>query len=197
MKLKRLICLLFTLFFIGGSVTAADYSNATKADFTATETLDPFGIQGNGPVGAFLDFGTLRCPGYGSPANPLDGCPAGSAFHWFGIQWLAALDSSDARFRGDMTVEANLIWNAVGEGRTWTRYSVDVDGGGIWDGQCQGNRRAAVGYFVETLHCSGRGNGGIVGGQHTTFTITILQYPSPVINFVGNIEGTVIDPHSN
>jgi hypothetical protein len=195
MNTRNLLFIVTILLFVGSSPATAQTGPHVTA-FTASETLDPWGILGNGPVGYFLSFGTLHCPGYPTP-DPSGSCPEGSRNYRIGVQWVARLDSPDARFNGPMTVEANLLWDDEFLGRTWTRYSVQVDGGGTWNGQCQGRVRSAGDHTVETLNCSGRGVGGIVDRQHSNFTITVVQYPSPVIAFVAQIEGTVIAPHSN
>lgn len=196
MKLRILIILTLILVFTGSSAAMTLDEPASRTNFTATETLDPWGVLGQGPIGYFLTFGTLHCPSYPTP-DPLGSCPPGSRNYRIGVKWVARLDSPDVRFNGPMTVEANLLWDENFEGRTWARYHVDVISGGTWDGQCQGSRRSAGDHFIEILNCSGRGSGGMVEGLHTNFTNTIPQYPSPVIFFVGNIEGTVINPNSN
>ena len=191
-KIEFLILFASILFFAGSSAAMAQNSPLTT-NFTATQTLDPWNWFGNGPVGYFITYGTLHCPGYETP-DPTGSCPAGSRNYRIGVTWVARLDSTDPRFNGPITVEANLLWDQNFEGRTWTRWSVDVAGGGTWNGQCQGRMRQETDYEHEILNCSGRGIGGIVDRQHTNFTLTLYEPRKPVIAFVANIEGTVINP---
>ncbi|MGB7202337.1 MAG: hypothetical protein WBD16_08710 [Pyrinomonadaceae bacterium] len=197
MRIRSLIVLLIVLLFAATSTTMGKNDSAAISEFTATVTFDPFGVLGNGPVGYFIDFGTRNCPGHEVPANPFAPCPAGSRIHRFGVKWVALLNSQDARFNGPMTLDVKLLWDEDSTGQTWARYRIDVNGGGEWNGICTGSRRRVDDHHVEVLNCSGRGTGGIVEGQHVDFTNTIVQYPSPVIFYVGNIEGRVLDPQSN
>ena len=191
MRKKLLFCLSILLSL--GALTATGAFAAEKYDFEATETFDPLGLFGP-PVGEFLSFGTVKCPGHEPTGDPEQPCPIGSRTHTRDVVVISRADSPDARMAGWMTIELNGNFDANAAGPVWGRFSVAVDSGGIWEGTWQGRRVAEEGYWTAELHVSAKGYGGIVDGMIQMSESHIFAPTAVPVAWLGAIQGRIVDP---
>ena len=146
-------------------------------------------------VGAFLEPGTVKCPGYEPVMDPEQPpCPIGSRTHIRDAVIVTRVFSDDPRIAGWMTVELNANWDADFQGPIWGTFSLLLDSDGTWVGTYQGLRAFENGEWVAELHVSGKGLGGLVDGMKMTAEDRISAiFPMPIA-YEGEIEGRILDP---
>ena len=167
-----------------------------KITFNATEYFDPFNIMGEGPIGEFLHFGSLQCPGEEPTGDPALPCPQGSRTHSRGVRWISRVESGTAGIPGGwMTVEGNDILDPEFNGPQWGTFSLDYDGSdAVFEGRWHGVRSKDGGVWITVLTITGRITGGPYDGATVIATDRITSVvPMPVF-YIGEIEGTIINP---
>jgi hypothetical protein len=189
MKTKQLITLVFVVIL---SVFTVHAYTGEKIAFSGTELFDPFGLLGQGPIGMFLDPGTVQCPGYEPTGNPLQPCPDGSRTHTRGTIWQSRFNSPNPMFSGWFTIEANANYDPDFTGPQWGTFTLVYDVGGQMTGSWQGVRVKEGDHWVTPLHATGRVNGGEFDGAQAISSDRIVGYtPIPIV-YVGTLEGTMV-----
>jgi hypothetical protein len=157
---------------------------AEKIKVTSVDRFDAFGLYLGEVIGEFFDYGTFVCPG----TEPTLPCPVGSRMRIRGIVYHSRHSSSDPRLNGWSTFDYNANVDANGEGPSWGKWRIDVDGGGVWEGVYNGGK--PFGERVE-FH----GTGASVDGL-------LLKLEAPDGTLYGSgiafeipYEGYILDPH--
>ncbi len=195
MKRSTWLIMMFALCLVGTMVVVGQTSAAEKIILTATDTFDPLGLGGS-VFGAFLDPGTVTCPGFEPTGIPSDPCPAGSRINIRGFTIITRIEADTVLVTGNATIVVNANFDAFSTGPMWGTITIDVDAGGTWEGTWEGIRVMEGYAWVLPVHASFQGTGGLVDGMRYRNVDTIYSYTPVVVAYEGYIEGTIIDPHS-
>ena len=109
-------------------------AQAVTTQVTATEVFDPFNVFGNGAIGAFLDPGSVNCPGTQPTGNPAQPCPAGSRINLRGLSVTSRFVSQSPLLTGWFYSEGNANFDANASGHVWGTFRLELDSGGVWIG---------------------------------------------------------------
>lgn len=191
MRMRNLIFLVFSVVLAVGLAAAQPDK---KISFEAIEYFDPFNLLSSGSVGSFESFGTIQCPGY-EKSDPSELCPEGTRTHARGIVWVSRVESVTAGFPGGwMTITNNANFDPEFNGPQWGTFSLAYDGGGTLEGVWQGVRRREGDAWITVLHVTAKIVGGPYDGATVILKNTIASYFPIPLAYIGEIEGTIINP---
>jgi len=173
---------------------------ALTTQVTATEFFDPLNLLSSGSVGAFINAGTLTCPGTQPTADPMQPCPPGSRIKLRGtaVQSRVTAQSSPqsplltgwAYLEGDGDLDAN------GAGHVSGKYRIELDAGGTWEGTWVVDRERVEGLnlWVGHLRAVGRGTSGNIAGMQLRFTEVLTSFTLIPVAYIGSIDAQILEP---
>jgi hypothetical protein len=173
-------------------------AQAVTTQVTATDFFDPFGLLGNGPVGAILNYGTLTCPGTQPTGNTMQPCPPGSRIKLQGIAWKSRVISQDPLLLGWFFAEGNFELDDNAAGRMAGTFRIELDSGGVWEGSWTGEKNKVENAEAWILRARYVGNGtsGNVDGLHLRITDAATILTPLGFVWIGAIDGQVLAPAS-
>ena len=171
---------------------------AARNEATLTDLFNPYGIPnplGVPMAGAFLDPGSLICPGHTPTGDPMVPCPEGSSVLMRGFRFQTRVDSENANLAGAMTVKANVNFAADYTGPAWGDFAIQLDAGGVVEGTWSGFRRkTADSVWVTDLRVVGHGLGGDVDGKQVKCVEMITELTPSGIFYKGVATCRILDP---
>ncbi len=173
-------------------------AQAITTQLTATEVFDPMNIFGSGSVGAYTNPGTVTCPGAELTGNPMQPCPPGSRIHLRGISGKSRTISQSPMFCGWMYFEMNVNFDAAGAGRAWGTFRLELDAGGVWEGNWteDRNRVGNLNVWAGRGRFIGHGTSGSVEGMQLRFTETASTFMLLPLAWAGSVDAEVLAPPS-
>jgi hypothetical protein len=195
MKRSTWLIMILPLFLVGSMGPVGQTSAAEKTTITGTDTFDPYGLLGPA-VGEIINPATITCPGYEPTEDPMLPCPAGSRINTRGFTIKTRMVADSELITGWATIVINANFDAFYTGPAWGTIRIDLDAGGTWEGNWEGIRVFDVDHWVIPVHASGHGTAGLVDGMIFKNVDVIVSPFEVVIAYFGNLQGTIIDPHS-
>jgi hypothetical protein len=188
-------CVLFLAILVVALLTVLPSHAAEVTQITASDIFDPLGVLGQGPIGQWLDAGTITCPGH-QPTGSFPPCPAGSRTNYRGVVVSAPFFSTDPRLNGWETYDINENLDANGEGTYWGKWRIEVNDGGFWEGNYNGKMSIiggilSLGIEKSELH----GTGGFVDGLLLKMDGVVTAYFGGLA-YTGASTGYILDPHA-
>ena len=168
-------------------------AQAVNTQFIATDVFDPWGILDNDPVGAFINPGTLTCPGGQPTGNPMQPCPPDSRIRVRGSSWMSRVTSSGVLLTGWFYNDGNANYDSNATGQVWGTFRIELDAGGVWEGSWTGKRSKVGDVWMMRVRGVGRGSGGSVDGMHLQFTEVALMPDFLAIVWLGSIDAEVLE----
>lgn len=182
------ICLATALVCLLPTFAAAQ---AVTTQLTATEVFNPLGFLGADPVGAFINPGTLSCPGEQPTGDVMQPCPPGSRMNVRGSSWVSRVTSSSTLLTGWFYNDGNANYDANATGPVWGTFRIELDEDGVWEGSWTGKRSKVGDVWMMHVRGVGRGSGGSVDGMHLQFTEVALMPNFLAIVWLGSIDAEV------
>lgn len=171
-------------------------AQAVTTQLTANEVFDPFGLLGNGAIGAVLDPGTVTCPGTQPTGNPIQPCPIGSRIRLRGLSAVSKVVSDSPLLAGWLYSEGSANFDANAAGHVWGTFRLELDSGGVWTGSWVVDRTKVedVNMWVGRGRFVGRGTSGNVDGVQLRFSEVLTSFMPLPIAYVGSIDAKIRVP---
>ena len=170
---------------------------ATAQQLAATEVFDPMNLMGTGSVGAFINPGTVACPGAQPTGNWMQPCPPGSRMNIRRASWVSRVTSSSSQFTGWFYSDGNGNYDANATGPLWGTFWIELDAGGVWEGSWTADRSKVGDAWVMRVRGVGRGSGGSGDGMHLRFTEVAPMPNFLAIVWIGLIDAEIFGPPSD
>ena len=171
-------------------------AQAVTTQLTASEVFDPLDLIGNGAVGAFINPGTVTCPGAQPTGDWMQPCPPGRRMNIRGASWISRLTSSSAMLTGWFYSDGNGNYDGDATGPVWGTFRIELDAGGVWEGSWNADRSKVGDVWVMRIRCIGRGSGGDVDGMQLRFTEVAPMPNFLAIVWIGFIDAEILEPPS-
>jgi len=171
-------------------------AQAVTTQLTATEVFDPFDVFGGGAVGAFVDPGTVMCPGTQPTGDPMQPCPSGSRIHMRGLSVTTRIVSQSPLLAGWFHSEGSADFDADASGHVWGTFRLELDSGGVWIGSWIVDRTKVdnENVWVGRGKFVARGTGGSVDGMQLRFSEVLPGFMPFAIAYIGSIDAQVLAP---
>lgn len=171
-------------------------AQAVTTQLTATELFDPLNLLGNGNIGAFLDPGSVNCPGTQPTGNPIQPCPAGSRINMRGTSVTSRFVSQSPLLTGWFYSEGSANFDANASGHVWGTFRLELDSGGVWIGSWIVDRTKVdgVNVWVGRGTFVGRGTGGNIDGMQLRFSEVLPGVMPFAFAYMGSIDAQILVP---
>ncbi len=173
-------------------------AQALTTQVTATEFFDPLNLFGSGSIGAFINTGTLTCPGTQPTGDPMQPCPPGSRINLRGTASMtrvtAQFPAQSPLLTGWVYLEGNGDLDTNGAGHVSGKFLVELDAGGTWEGTWVVDREKVANMWVGHLKAVGRGTSGNVTGMQLRFTEVLTSFTLIPVAYIGSIDAQIVEP---